>query len=310
MEEEHEEANGAVGEEEGIDGEKMFKQRAKQQKYEIVEFFGHEDAVTSINLHFDGLYFLSCSVDTTIRLWCIRRRECINVFKGHINTVWTAKFACRGLFFVSGSSDTTARLWVTSHLVPIRAFLGHTSDVHLVQYSNDCNNIITASYDRSIRIWDAENAECLKILYTGTEHISALCVNYYSSMIVSGLDDGTFILWDLINDVKVGGFALSEDKLRINSVDFNYDGNFLVVASRKKISYFDVNRLKEYKKNSNKENNLHANIEGNGKMVEKEEEESFATNSVIFEKGSLDYSFLLTKFSPGNFIYALSRCAE
>ena len=87
--------------------------QSKANKYEVLEFLGHEGSITSVSLNYDDLYFLSSSVDCFVRLWCLRSRNCVGVFRGHINTIWTVKFSPKGYYFATGSSDTTARLWST-----------------------------------------------------------------------------------------------------------------------------------------------------------------------------------------------------
>jgi len=286
--------------------EKQTDDNKRSEKYEIIEFVGHEEAITSLHLHYDEQYFLSSSVDTTIRFWCIRSRTCLGIFKGHINTIWKTKFASRGLLFASGSSDKTARLWNTSNCYAIRTFVGHTSDVHLVDFSNDCNYVITASYDKSIRLWDVDNSQCFKILYPGTEIISALKLNFYSTLLASGLEDGTVVLWDLSNDTKLSTFYFDQDK-RINSVDFSPDGKHMVVSSRKRISTYEVKSLPKPKDSGNiNEEGINQNERKNFNEKDKRIEKS----SVIFEDGGLEYNVMLTKFSAGNFVYALSRNSE
>jgi len=275
-------------------------------KYEIIEFLGHEEAITSLNLHYDEQYFLSSSVDTTIRLWCIRRRTCLGIYKGHINTIWKTKFANRGFLFVSGSSDKTARLWNVENSLAIRSFVGHTSDVHLVDFSTDCNYVITASYDKSIRLWEINNSECFKILYPGTEVISAFKLNFYSNLLASGLEDGTVVLWDLSNDNKICSFCFDEDKKRMNSVDFSPDSKNLVVSSRKRISTYEIKTLKNInEKVKNEEVN-----DISERKAQNKREEKIEKNSIIFEEGGIEYNIMSTKFSAGNFVFALSRNSE
>ncbi|KDN42279.1 hypothetical protein RSAG8_06946, partial [Rhizoctonia solani AG-8 WAC10335] len=56
---------------------------------------GHSDAVTSLNVHGDGLV-TSASADKTLRTWDIRRGEELRVHKGHAGPVLAASVGKRG----------------------------------------------------------------------------------------------------------------------------------------------------------------------------------------------------------------------
>lgn len=57
------------------------------------KFIGHEDAITSLSILYNESYFVSSSIDLSIRLWDIRLNVCLNIYKGHLNTIWNVKFA-------------------------------------------------------------------------------------------------------------------------------------------------------------------------------------------------------------------------
>jgi len=269
------------------------EKQTQDEKYQIIEFLGHEEAITSLSIHYDEQYFLSGSSDTTIRLWCIRRRECLGIYKGHINTIWTVRFAPRGFYFASGSSDSTARLWSTSSLFPIRTLVGHSSDIHLVEFFNDCNYLATASHDKSVRIWELNNSECIRIIYPGNEFISVLKIDFFSKILVTGLEDGRVFLWDLFNDKKIIAFEFDDESQRLNSIDLTPDGKFLVATSRKKLNCYDLTKLQNRPEKSN--------------IIKSTSLEKELLNSLTFLNENQDYSLFSAKFSAGGFIYALSR---
>jgi len=286
------------------------QQSADDEKYEIIEFLGHEEAITSLSIHYDEQYFVSASSDTTIRLWCIRRRECLGIYKGHINTVWAVKFAPRGFFFASGSSDSTARLWSTSTELPIRTLVGHSSDVHLVEFFNDCNYLATASHDKSVRIWELNNSECIRIIYPGAgkEFISVLKINFFSKILVTGLDDGSVYVWDLENEKKILAFEFDDEKKRPNSVDFSTDNKFLVVTSRKKLSCYDLEKMQNYKPDN--DDQAEKSKKGKGDIVKSTSLEKYLVNSLSFLNENPEYNLFSAKFSPAGFIFTLSRSSS
>lgn len=90
---------------------------------------GHNGPIYSVSFSPDRTLLLSCSEDTTIRLWSLQIWTCLVVYKGHMFPVWDVKFSPLGYYFASASYDRTARLWATDHYQPLRLFAGHFSDV-------------------------------------------------------------------------------------------------------------------------------------------------------------------------------------
>src|SRR5579859_667454 len=55
----------------------------------ITKFVGHTDNIRSILLSDDGQTMLTASSDTTIKLWSLATRRCLNTFTMHSYSVWT-----------------------------------------------------------------------------------------------------------------------------------------------------------------------------------------------------------------------------
>jgi len=62
------------------------------------KFIGHEDAITSMSILYNESYFISSSIDLSIRLWDIKLNICLHVYKAHLSTIWDIKFARQGNF--------------------------------------------------------------------------------------------------------------------------------------------------------------------------------------------------------------------
>jgi len=71
----------------------------------------------------DGMYALSGSGDSTIRLWDISTGEEARTFRGHKESVTSIAFSPDGKYVVSGSLDGTLRLWDISTSEEIAQFI-------------------------------------------------------------------------------------------------------------------------------------------------------------------------------------------
>lgn len=74
-------------------------------------------------------FLLSCSADTTARLWSLDTMTNVVAYRGHSKPVWDIEWSPRGIYFATGSRDHTARLWTSDRVAPLRIFAGHLSDV-------------------------------------------------------------------------------------------------------------------------------------------------------------------------------------
>lgn len=97
-------------------------------------FLGHSGPIYRCSFSPDKTLLLSCSEDSTIRLWSLNTMTCVVVYRGHTFPVWDVKFSPHGHYFVTSSHDKTARLWSTDSHQPLRIFLGHLSDVDVNIY--------------------------------------------------------------------------------------------------------------------------------------------------------------------------------
>lgn len=92
-------------------------------------FLGHNGPVYRCSYSPDKTMMLSCSEDTTVRLWSLHTWTCVVVYRGHQYPIWDVRFSPHGHYFATCSHDKTARLWATDNNQPLRIFVGHYSDV-------------------------------------------------------------------------------------------------------------------------------------------------------------------------------------
>ena len=71
---------------------------------------GHKAACTAVDFHPFGEFFASGSVDTSLKIWDIRRRSCIQTYRGHSKVINSLKFSPDGKWIVSGSEDGSVKV--------------------------------------------------------------------------------------------------------------------------------------------------------------------------------------------------------
>lgn len=142
---------------------------AKPEDFETsirtMEFTGHSGSVTTLSVSYDASYFISGSVDQTIRLWSLKIGHCLAVYKSHIRTVWSVKISPKGFYFASGGADSMIFLWSTNKNAPLASYTEHTEDVTHVDFTDNLNYIVSASLDKTFRIWNIENGKMVRILF-------------------------------------------------------------------------------------------------------------------------------------------------
>lgn len=187
---------------------------------------GHSGPVYSVSFSPDRTLLLSCSEDSTIRLWSLQIWNCLVVYKGHMFPVWDVKFSPLGYYFASASYDKTARLWATDHYQPLRVFAGHFSDVDCIQFHPNANYVATGSSDRRVCLWDCTNGNHVRIMTGHKSPIYSLAFSVCGRYLSSGGADHKVLIWDLAHGHLVAELAGHEKT--IHSLAFSRCGNLLV----------------------------------------------------------------------------------
>ncbi|KAL7022472.1 hypothetical protein ACKWTF_012254 [Chironomus riparius] len=187
---------------------------------------GHTGPVYSCSFTFDRSLLLSCSEDSTIRLWSLQTWTCLVVYKGHLNPVWDVKFSPHGYYFVSCSHDKTARIWTTDSPHPLRIFAGHLSDVDVCTFHPNSNYVATGSSDRTVRLWDVLTGNNHVRLMTGHKGaIYSIVFSMCGRYLASGSNDKVINVWDLAHGHLVA--SLASHTSTIHSLCFSRDGTIL-----------------------------------------------------------------------------------
>lgn len=72
---------------------------------------GHTDGVLSVSFSMDSERVISCSQDSTIKIWVVDRVGPIATLNEHNSSVYSAVYSPDGKMIVSGSEDANIKLW-------------------------------------------------------------------------------------------------------------------------------------------------------------------------------------------------------
>ncbi|OBS67121.1 hypothetical protein A6R68_04335, partial [Neotoma lepida] len=141
-----------------------------------------------LDLSWSKNYFLlSSSMDKTVRLWHISRRECLCCFQ-HIDFVTAIAFHPRDdRYFLSGSLDGKLRLW-------------NIPDKKVALW----NEILVTSNDSRIRLYDLRDLS-LSMKYKGYVNSSSQIKASFShdfTYLVSGSEDKYVYIWSTYHDLS------------------------------------------------------------------------------------------------------------
>ena len=190
---------------------------------------GHSGPVYGVSFSPCRQLLISCSEDTTIRLWSLQTWTNVCIYRGHCFPVWNVEFCPHGYYFASASHDKTARVWATEHHQPLRIFTGHSEDVDLVKFHPSSNFLATGSTDTNIMMWDVAEGSNLKTLTGHTGRLTSLCFSIDGKFLVSAAADRRFIIWEHNFGHKLAEFELDTDA--ITTMAFSRCGAILTSGS-------------------------------------------------------------------------------
>ncbi|TKA67589.1 hypothetical protein B0A55_08703 [Friedmanniomyces simplex] len=223
---------------------------------------GHTDHPTSPDSH--PRYMLSCSADTTIRLWSLDTWTNLVVYRSHNSPVWDVRFCPHGHYFASASADRTARLWSTPQIAPLRIFAGHDSDVETVAWHPNGAYVFTGAGvgDKTIRMWSIAQGTQARIFTGHAGNITAIACAPNGHVVASADDKGVIILWDLRTGRLVKRMR-GHGAGGIWSLDWSVESTVLVSGGAdNSVRVWDVQPSKETHPKVNGENGGVAKIDG------------------------------------------------
>ena len=205
----------------------------------FINFMQHSDAVNDAVFSPDGKLILTCSNDSTAKLWTTKGELLADLNK-HKGAVTSAIFSNEGKQILTCSKDSTAKLWNTKG--ELLAEFRHKAVVNAAIFSPDGLQVLTSSNDGITKLWSYEfldlNIQPYSKMEADSSKLKAISFNCNSAVLKSIFSlDGTQIL-TLSKDYSARLFdvngtlcaTIRHDDV-INTISFSPDGNYILTAS-------------------------------------------------------------------------------
>jgi len=161
---------------------------------------GHSHFVQDVAISVDGMFALSGSWDSTLRLWDLNSGKTTRRFIGHTKDVLSVAFSADNRQIVSGSRDKKIHLWNTLGQMKYAITEdGHKEWVSCVRFSPNLQNplIVSAGWDNLVKVWNLTQCKLRTNLVGHTGYVNTVTVSPDGSLCASGGKDGKAMLWDL-----------------------------------------------------------------------------------------------------------------
>ncbi|GLJ48583.1 hypothetical protein SUGI_1024890 [Cryptomeria japonica] len=144
----------------------------------------------------DAGYFISGSVDCTLKLWDpnLRGSELRATLTGHTRAI--RAISSDRTRVVSGSDDQNVFVWDKHTSRLLEELKGHDAQVSCVKMLSG-ERVLTASHDGSVKMWDVRTDTCVATV--GRSLSAILCMEYDDStgLLVAAGRDGVGNIWDI-----------------------------------------------------------------------------------------------------------------
>lgn len=115
---------------------------------------GHVKQLLSMDFSPLGFLLATASDDHTVRIWDLRKRDCMYTVPAHQGLVSAVKFAPKtGEFLATSSYDGTIKTWSGRDFSHLAEYSGHEGKISCVDVSASERSLVSCSFDRTFKLW-------------------------------------------------------------------------------------------------------------------------------------------------------------
>ncbi|KAJ3205559.1 hypothetical protein HDU82_005132 [Entophlyctis luteolus] len=157
---------------------------------------GHTGGIFSVSWSKDSTRLLSCSSDTTVKIWDIATRSVVQTFNVGVTPglVENQQVGClwQGDYIISLSLNGNINYFDKSSSSPIRVVKGHQKAITALAAVPSTSTFYTGSYDGQVHAWSIENGTAIHHDVSGAGHsnqIKGLVADKSGKVVSIGMDD-------------------------------------------------------------------------------------------------------------------------
>jgi F-box and WD-40 domain protein 1/11 len=176
---------------------------ADWQPRQLAHLRGHSGAV--LNVCLDERWILTCSRDTTIRVYERATLQLVRVYRNHagpVNVGLLSRDAAGRSIVMSASGDGSMQLWDLARGECLRTFVGHERGVACLDFGGGV--VVSGSNDNTVRVWDAASGRCCGISREHAQLVRAVVWEARRRVGVSAGYDRRIVCWSVAPQLLVG----------------------------------------------------------------------------------------------------------
>jgi len=164
----------------------------------VRELIGHKEKVYTLKISPDKKTLVSGSEDSSVRIWDIESNKCVKIIDLMIGAVSTVLYSNdEGIILCGGNEAKLLSVDTSTGLIG-STFNHHQDWIRCIVNGGDKNIFVSSGDDSKICIFNADKED--SILSTLEGHDDRVqSISYANNTLVSGSDDSSVILWELIN---------------------------------------------------------------------------------------------------------------
>ena len=153
---------------------------------------GHTAGVLDVCI--DSTRIVTCSKDSTIRVWDRHTGALLDALRGHQGPVNAIQL--RGDLLASASGDGICRLWRLDTGECVKEFSSQKRGLACVEFSEDGRYVYAGGNDQVIYGYNVQTGEIIRQLHGHTDLVRSLHLDSASGRIISGSYDHSVKIWD------------------------------------------------------------------------------------------------------------------